>query len=300
MLGLVSAPSASASSDPPTVGTVTTTMSSVPSHLMVDDAFDPVLTITSTSADSIEVVDVCMGLWNTAQNGFSQTKGISVEWQDPSTGAWVDSSHVDANGEWTLDRSGGIITIPPYGTVSLQAHVTMTGAAKRGTEHIDANGVCAYAITDSTGTNIPGVLDYNVPQTTFSYGASNSVRATPSTDQPTYSSPAASPVNAPVVVTTPPPASTTPATAPSPPPSPSAEQTSANADDTSLPAAPSPTGSKLAFNATNGGSTGSGMDAVPLTVTAAALLTFAGAAIIIHRRRGSDDPAGDNADGDTR
>jgi hypothetical protein len=38
------------------------------------------------------------------------------------------------------------------------------------------------------------------------------------------------------------------------------------------------------------------MDAVPLTVTAAALLTFAGAAIIIHRKRGSDDAADGDAE----
>jgi hypothetical protein len=293
MFALATAPSASASSDPPTVGTVTTTISGVPSHLTVGGAFEPTLTITSTSADSIEVIDVCAGMWNTAQDGFSQTAGINVEWQDPSTGAWVASSKVASNGEWTLDRSGGVITIPPYGTVSVQAHVTMTDAALRGTEHIDANGVCAYAIIDSSGTNVPGALDYNFPQTAFSYGTLNSVRSTPSTNQPTYSPayspPAASPVDTPVVVATPPPAGTTPAAVPSPPPSPSAEQTSASADTS--PAAPSPTGSKLAFNATTGGSTGSGMDAVPLTVTAAALLTFAGAAIILHRKRGSDGAA---------
>jgi hypothetical protein len=42
------------------------------------------------------------------------------------------------------------------------------------------------------------------------------------------------------------------------------------------------------------------MDAVPLTVTAAALLTFAGAAMVIHRRRGTDDPSGYNVEQTSR
>lgn len=287
LLALATAPSASAASEPPTVGAITTTMSGMPSHLAVGGTFEPTFTISSTSADRVKVLGLCMGMWNMAQAGFAQSKGISILWQDPSSGAWAASSYVDPSGTWTLDGgSAGITTIPPHGTLKVRVRITMTGAAKRGTEHVLANGVCSYAIIDASGTNIPGVLDDNTPQTTFAYGSSNSGRTTTPTQQAT-SSYTASPVNKAVVVTTTP-ASMTPEAAPSPSPSPSAEQTSAIA--ATSPAAPSPTGSKLAFDATGGGSTGSGMDAVPLTVTAAALLTFAGAALIIHRRRHFDDP----------
>lgn len=292
LLALVTAPSvaaatATASSNPGYTATVTTTISGVPSHLAVDDTFEPTFTIKSNSVDSIEVLDVCLGMWNMEQGGFSQTKGITVAWQDPSSGAWVDSSNVDSSGEWTLDRSNGIATIPPYGTGTVRTRVTMSGAAKRGIEHIDANGVCAYALFDSSGANVSGVLEYNFPQTTFDFGSTNSILMTP-TDQPTYSYvPVPVETTAAVVA---PPASTTPAAAPSPSPPPSAKQTSAAPSVVLV--APSPTGSKFALNATSGDSNGSRMDAVPLTVTAAALLTFAGAAIVIHRRRGTDAPRG--------
>jgi hypothetical protein len=287
------AATATASSNPGFTATVTTTISGVPAHLAIDDTFEPILTIKSGSADSIEVLDVCLGMWNLEQGGFSQTRGITVAWQDPSSGGWVDSSNIDSNGEWTLDRSDGITTIPPYGTGTVRVRVTMSGAAKRGTEHIDANGVCAYALFDSSGASVPGLLDYNFPQKSFSYGATNSVFSPP-TDQATYSySPAPAPVQTTAAVVAQPP-STAPAVAPSPSPSPSMEQTSAT--PSAAPVAPSPTGSKFALNATGGDSNGSRMDAVPLTVTAAALLTFAGAAIVIHRRRGAGDPSGDNGE----
>ena len=280
-----------ASSNTGIAGTVTTTMSGVPSHLAVDDTFETILTIRSGSADSIEVIDVCLGMWNPDQDGFSQTEGIVVAWQDPSSGAWVDSSRVDANGEWTLDRSDGITVIPPYGSDKVRVRVTMGGAAQLGTEHIDANGVCAYALFDSSGANVPGVLNYNFPQKSFSYGPSNSVFS-PSTGQAT-SSDSPTPVQTTAAVVAQPP-STVPAEAPSASPSPSAEQTSAT--PSAAPAAPSPTGSKFPLNTAGGDSNSPRMNAVPLTVTAAALLTFAGAAMVIHRRRGTDDPPGYKGD----
>ncbi len=280
-----------ASSNPANAGTVTTSMSGVPAYLPVDSTFETTLTIRSGSVDTIEIIDVCLGLWNPDQDGHSQTDGIDVAWQDPSSGVWVDSSRVEADGQWTLDRRDGIITIPPYGTARVRVLVTMGEAAQRGTEHIDANGVCAYSLFDSSGTNVSGVLEYNFPQKSFSYGPSNAVFSPP-TDQATDSDSTA-PVQTTAAVLAQPP-STAPAAPPSPSPTPSAEQTSAT--PSAAPAAPSPTGSKFPLNTAGGDSNGSRMDAVPLTVTAAALLTFAGAAMVIHRRRGTGEATGHNGE----
>jgi hypothetical protein len=292
-LSLAAAPPAGAASAPPTLGTVTTTVSGVPGTLAVGSAFDPAFTVQSSSDESVQVVDMCLGMWNFAQHGHQQTRGIEVWWQDPDSGGWVESSAVDNTGEWTLDRSGGIVTIPPHGSVTMHLYIAMSDKAKQGTEYLDAEGACSYRLLDSSGTAVSGVLNDQAPQTSFAYGIANGTANT--TGSPTPQPPAApastaaappaqqqaAPPNTPAADSA---GTSVPSQAASPPPSAAATQTPATAAPL-IVTAPKPTGRQVPFNATGGGSADSGMDAVPLTVIAAALATFAGAAFVIHRRR---------------
>jgi hypothetical protein len=157
----------------PTLGGISTTISGVPGHVAVDGGFTVTVTVTSTSSYYVIAEDLYIGMWNLAQGGFSQTKGITVLWKDPGTGQWRGSDSIAANGGWGL-MPGGQVDIPPHGTLSYQVHIALGDNAKQGTEHLDCSGVSAWSLVDGQGNQPPTqTLDYNQAQTTFVYGSAD-------------------------------------------------------------------------------------------------------------------------------
>lgn len=166
---------------PPDAGAVTASFGGIPSHLAVGSSFTVTVTVRSGSPDRIIAEDVFIGMWNTAQGGTAQTKGITVTFEDPTTGAWKPPSSIDANGTWQYDYANPP-TIAPHGTFTWEAHVSMTSSAKQGTEHIITNGISGWSLETATGQPTDGLLDYNSPQTTFGFGSgSGSTGSTGST-----------------------------------------------------------------------------------------------------------------------
>jgi len=162
---------ASAGSTPSDGGGVTAGIGGVPSRLPVGGSFTLTVTVKSTSPYKVLVEDLYISMWNTAQAGLSQTKGITATWKDSSTGAWRASSGVDANGGWSLAPQGEVY-IAPKGTFAWQVRIAMSSAAKQGTEHIQTSGVSAWALVDpATGQGVGATLDYNLVQTSFTYGS---------------------------------------------------------------------------------------------------------------------------------
>ncbi|WP_157436256.1 hypothetical protein [Actinospica robiniae] len=155
---------------PPPAGAATASFSGIPSHLAVGGSFTVTVTVKSSSPDRIVAEDAFIGMWNKAQGGFEQTKGITVTFKNPTTGAWEPPSSIDSNGSWNYDYANPP-TIAPHGTFTWEAHVTIGAPAKQGTEHVITNGIGSWTLETATGEPTPGLLDYNMPQTTFGYGS---------------------------------------------------------------------------------------------------------------------------------
>ncbi|MFE9421486.1 hypothetical protein ACFYNO_00835 [Kitasatospora sp. NPDC006697] len=300
-------------------GTATASISGVPGSLPVGGGFEATISVVSTSPYRISVDDLYVSTYP-VQSGAAPTAGVSVQWQDPATGAWRASDQVNAfNGGYGLIELGKVV-VQPNSTLTYHVRVSMDDGAARGSWRFMTNGISGYSLLKPDGSTVDTALDnYNLPQTTFRYGsAAAPAPATPSpspthphpsaaaptptpthtrppTAAPTHSrTPTPSPTSAaPVALATPaaPPASEAP-----PVPTPSAPPASPTT------AAPSPSPSPSPSSSASVGPT-----AVPLTKTAAAstsgvnpwavgttaaLLAAlgAGAALLVrHRRRASQD-----------
>ena len=154
-------------------GAITASFGGIPSHLAVGGSFTVTVTVRSNSPDRIITEGVYIGLWNTAQGGFEQTKGITVTFKDPTTGAWEPASSIESNGTWSYDYANPP-TVAPHSTFTWEAHVSMNSAAKQGTEHIITNGIGDWSLETATGQPTDATLDYDFAQSTFGFGSGSS------------------------------------------------------------------------------------------------------------------------------
>ncbi|MFG2822214.1 hypothetical protein ACGFX4_22635 [Kitasatospora sp. NPDC048365] len=152
-------------------GSISTTMTGVPGSLPVGGSFTVTMTVRSTSQYRINVTGFYLSMWNFAQQGGTQDTGITVLWNDPATGAWRSSDHVEGNGGWSLNERERVLFIEPHGSMTVRATVTFGPDAARGTVHVLGNGVISYSLMNGP-QYVYGTLDSigSSPTATFRYG----------------------------------------------------------------------------------------------------------------------------------
>ncbi|GAA4876474.1 hypothetical protein [Kitasatospora terrestris] len=152
-------------------GSISTTMTGVPGSLPVGGSFTVTMTVRSTSQYRINVTGFYLSMWNFAQQGGRQDTGITVLWNDPATGAWRASDHVEGNGGWSLNERERVLFIEPHGSMTVRATVTFGPDASRGTVHVLGNGVISYSLMNGP-QYVYGTLDSigSSPTATFRYG----------------------------------------------------------------------------------------------------------------------------------
>ncbi|GAA4833278.1 hypothetical protein [Kitasatospora terrestris] len=264
-------------------GSITATIGGVPSRVSAGGSFEVSVTSRSSSDDSILVDYLSLVLWQ--RNGGS-TAGLSVQWQDPGTGQWVDAQPTGAGG-WGLGGRRGLATVAPHGTLVTHARVLM-GSAAPGSYTISSAGINGYELLGPSGDPISGHLDsIGTAQASFTYGSgSGAAPQSTATARPTTPTKAASPrsttvpdapaAEAPATDT---PSAVTPSGTPVQATTPAPTQ---SADDSAVPAAPvTPTGAPQP-TATAGRS---GSAVAPVALGATALAAGAVAAAAVFRRR---------------
>ncbi|MFD9124889.1 hypothetical protein [Kitasatospora sp. NPDC059571] len=280
-------------------GQTVTTLSGVPASLPVGGSFQMTFTVNSTSPYRIVVYDLFLALWNTAQEGFSQPKGVTVLWDDPSTGSWRSSDHVNDNGGWVLSEPNGRLEIPPHGSLSVHLRISLSSDAARGTFHLGTNGVSGYSLLTTSGASVQGALDnYNYPMTTFRYGSGGPAPSrTPAPPRTTSAGRPAAAANAPGSTAA---ASPTTTTAPAAAASPPVGTAPASATSTAASVPPSAATGAATATAAPLATTGSSRStALPWTAGGLAVLaaTAGGGAVLARRRRSA--AAGTPADPET-
>ncbi|RKE23572.1 hypothetical protein [Streptomyces sp. TLI_171] len=259
-------------------GSITGSISGVPSKVPAGGSFQISVTSRSSSDDAILVDQLNLTLYRSS----GSAGGVSVQWQDPATGQWVDAS--GGGDSWSLGGRRGLATVPPHGTLVTHARISM-GSATPGSYTVRSPGIIGYELLGPSGDPIAGHLDsIESAQVSFSYatGGGAAPQPTPST-RPTTPRTPSTPARTAA-------APDAPADAPStsPTPTPSATDTpTATATPTPADSAPTPTPTPTPSGATAAvAATGSARSAtVPLTLGAVAVTAAAATFAIVALRR---------------
>ncbi|QKW22927.1 hypothetical protein HUT16_30995 [Kitasatospora sp. NA04385] len=225
LLGVVlGASEAAAAADAGGGGSVATVIGGVPARVAGGGGFTAVFTVESTSRYRILVDSLSLRV-SAADDPSGPSDGVTVEWQDPATGAWRDSDTYGGT-DWGLALSPPPV-VQPRGTLTFRARIRLAAALPGGAYAVETDGVADYRLVDAAGGDA-GRLDGLTPaRAVFRYAAGPSPSASPPASpsaepsaEPSASGSVTAPVPAPA--STGPEATASPADAPSPagPPTP--------------------------------------------------------------------------------
>ncbi|HEV2636131.1 MAG TPA: hypothetical protein VGX23_13340 [Actinocrinis sp.] len=183
----------------------------LPAALAVGGTIDLTVDMHWESLFPVDITGLAISMSN-PDAGTAPTKGISVLWQDPRTGAWRASDQIDAaDGTWTLTEPKRTVFIRAGGTLAVHLRITMSAKAAAGTEHVDA-GQFSY-LKESEGAVLRGTVTEDDYQGSFTFGAaggSGGKTASPTPAPPAQLASTPTPVTAatPTVTATPAPTGT--------------------------------------------------------------------------------------------
>ncbi|MGW4805285.1 hypothetical protein [Kitasatospora sp. NPDC004272] len=139
----------------PGSGSVATVIGGVPARVADGGGFTAVFTVRSTSRYRI-LVDSLFLRVASADDPSGPADGVSVEWQDPATGAWRTSDTHSGTG-WGLTLSPPP-AVEPRGTLTFRARIGLDAALPGGGYAVETDGVADYRLLDAAGRDA-GTLD---------------------------------------------------------------------------------------------------------------------------------------------
>ena len=150
-----------ASSAWPTVGKMTTWVPNLPKAVWKGGRALTFTIDTRQTSDDIVVAEWYIGMFNVGDNAAanSETRGVTVRWQNPWTKKWEKAYDIQRTGGWSVGPPAGR-SLTHDKTLRLQIKISFGKTAWVGRWQMEAI-VNSYSVYNKAGKNIPATLATN-------------------------------------------------------------------------------------------------------------------------------------------
>ena len=157
-----SASASPSAAGPPSVGTFKTSTNDVPSTVKRGSTVELVTWYQEKSPDKLVPQGYGLDLWNTSSSIKSDSRGVTVSWQDPLTGRWVKTP-ATYNGEsysFGIEKDSKFLVNPSGYIAHINVRISFASDAYAGTWHIMPTPVDGYGLMNSKGTFLDAILRF--------------------------------------------------------------------------------------------------------------------------------------------